>query len=49
MHTKDSNSAFVEQVAEPKAEVVVPDEQKFIVLNDAKFVTADGDKVCLGS
>jgi hypothetical protein len=45
VHTKDSNSAFVARVAEPKAELVVPDEQKFIVLNDVKFVTADGEYV----
>jgi ribosome biogenesis protein Tsr3 len=34
VHTKDSSNAFVELVAEPKAEVVVPEEQKFIVMNN---------------
>jgi len=53
VHTKDSNNAFVERAAElswhsSKAEVVevvVPEEQKFIVLNDAKSVTTDGECV----
>jgi hypothetical protein len=47
VHTKDSSNAFVERAAAPrwhssKAEIVLPEEQKFIVLNDPKFVTADG-------
>jgi transposase len=46
VHTKDSNNAFAERVAEPswhsiKAEDVVPEDQKFIVMNDAKSVTAE--------
>ena len=45
VHTKDSSNAFAEWAAEPschsiKAEDVVPEDQKFIVMNDAKSVTA---------
>ncbi len=53
VHTKDSKNAFVERAAETswhssKVEVVgvvVPEEQKFIVMNDAKSVTAEGEYV----
>ena len=50
VHTKCSNNAFAERVAEPswhsiKAEDVVPEDQKFIVMNDAKSVTAEGEYV----
>jgi transposase len=49
VHTKDSNNAFVERAVEPSwhsskvevVEVVVPEEQMFIVLNDAKSVRAE--------
>jgi hypothetical protein len=44
--TMYSNNAFAERVAKPswhsiKAEDVVPEDQKFIVMNDAKSVTAE--------
>ena len=51
VHTKDSNNSFVERAAaaaprwhSSKAEVV-SEEQKFIVLNETKFVSADGKYV----
>jgi hypothetical protein len=49
VHTKDSNNAFAERTTAPRwhssKAMAMPEEQKFIVLNEAKFVSPDGKYV----